>query len=258
MSEMNIDQWLDYLSHKFKEEFSETNIPDWQCPHCLKGILKLKTNSLNFTETPKSKKERKHDDWEIEWVHYLYTCTFYCPHCEAETVSCGTGRIQVFHSCQPEDEYYEEVNFFTPTHFQPALQLLEIPEKCSEHVRNTLMGSFSVAWADLPSACNKLRVATEKLVHDLSPSLFKKRSTLHQRIEQLAETHPETANRLMAIKWIGNSASHDDNLQEHDLAFGYKIMGKVLAELYSETDQYLDEQVELVNAAKGSIIKTKN
>lgn len=61
----------------------------------------------------------------------------------------------------------------------------------------------------------------------------------------------------MAIKWLGNEASHDDSLQECDLAFGFRVMESVLNEIYDNDSTLIMELAEIINLVKGSPIKHK-
>ena len=241
-----------YVNHRFMHTFSVDTVPEWVCPHCDKGSLELDSKRFHSDETPVSKNEHTDPDWEPDWMDYRFTCVFLCNFCEGETYACGTGHFVSWHPQDPEDEVLEEVRY-TPKYFEPPIRLLKIPSECHVSVRKALMGSFAVAWADLSAGCNKLRVAVEKLVNDIEPELT---GTLHQKIEKLEKSRPDASQLLMAIKWLGNEASHDDDLKEYDLAFGYKVMESVLEDIYQNNKKMLYELVAIVNSTKGSPVKT--
>ena len=93
----------------------------------------------------------------------------------------------------------------------------------------------------------------QKLIFELDPSL---NGTLHQKLEALSESHREPAHLLMAIKWLGNDASHDGSLRECDLAFGFRAMESVLKDLYANERDELRDLASIVNAGRGSPART--
>lgn len=243
---------MNYLNHKFIEYFSESNIPKWKCSYCKKGILSLKYESLSYTETPESKKLRSDESWDPDWLDYRFSAIFTCGTCTGDTYVCGRAAHVCCHSIDPDEESFEEMQF-TPSYFEPAIRLIDIPKSCPENIVKTLDGAFAVAWTDVASGCNKLRVALEKLVFELNPVST---GNLHQKITNLENSHAEIYSLLMAIKWLGNDASHDDSLKECDLAFGFRVMSSVLKEIYDDDRAEINELVQIVNLMKGSPAKT--
>ena len=55
--------------------------------------------------------------------------------------------------------------------------------------------------------------------------------TLHQRIEILAKSQKVVARNLMAIKWLGNTGTHESAVTLEDLLNGYEIMEHTLGAL---------------------------
>ncbi|MDO9209663.1 MAG: DUF4145 domain-containing protein, partial [Deltaproteobacteria bacterium] len=109
--------------------------------------------------------------------------------------------------------------------------------------------SFALAWQDFSSAGNKVRVAIEDLIEELSPGLNGK---LHNKLEAFKKVNPEVADMLMAVKWIGNAGSHTSDLKECDLAVAYQVMEEVLRKLYGR-DQLLKAIVGKINLDKKPI-----
>jgi hypothetical protein len=55
--------------------------------------------------------------------------------------------------------------------------------------------------------------------------------TLHQRIELLSKNRPEAGKQLMAIKWLGNTGSHDSEVSFDDLLSGYELLETTLEDV---------------------------
>lgn len=249
---MNFIQYKAYRNCRFKDFFSENGIPEWKCPHCKSGKLVLNNENLHYHETPKSIAEHDEECWEPDWMDYRYTAIFTCNNCNGQTYCCGKGYYTTWVSTDPEDPGYDEISF-VPTFFEPTLNLFEIPKDCPESISSVLISSFSVAWADLSSAGNKLRITVEKLIDEIYPDYT---GNLHDKIKKIEKIDPDRAKLLMSIKWLGNHASHDDKLEECDLAFAYQVIEYVLKDIYKIEKVSLFELAESVNISRGAPFKT--
>lgn len=245
---MSSDSYFDYINKKFKVNFTEHDTPSILCPHCLKGDLKLQEDRFSFDETPNSKASRNHPEWEPDWIKYRYAASFVCLNCNGNTYSCGTGEHKYHESYLPE----EEVDFpvFHPKYFEPSIPLFSIHEECPEDIKDLITVSFSLAWTDVSAAASKLRIAIELLLNTINPALAEIRS-LHQRIESFESEQPDIAQSLMAIKWLGNDASHAATLEEYDLAFAFEVMELILNKLYDDSEEKLKKMADLINANRG-------
>jgi hypothetical protein len=249
---MNLKQFHTYINKKFSVEFSLQREVKIRCPQCLIGKLDLKEDNLQSAETAKSKALHAEEYWEPEMVEYEYSCVFYCKHCGCPTYSCGVGYLETLSG--HEDTEYGYETMFRPKFFVPTIPLIEIHKNCPESVRTILFTSFAIAWSDVSAACNKLRIAIEQLIAELHPEL-NTIPTLHHRIEALKDIKPDIYKLLMAIKFIGNEASHDDILREYDLAFGYEVIELLISNLFDDSKQRLLELVDIVNQQKGTPIR---
>jgi hypothetical protein len=146
---------------------------------------------------------------------------------------------------------YEPV--FTIEYFHPPIPLIRIPPKTPQKVADLLKRSFKLAFADQSAAGNLVRSAIEKLLTHLKVPRFtlsKKgrriRLDLHARINLLPQSHQPYKNQLLAIKWIGNVATHDE-LDVKALKLLYEIIASVLENLYGTKQRELLREVKRVN-----------
>jgi len=242
---------MTYLNHRFIEPFTERSVPQWTCPHCSRGYLKLAIEHLAYSETAASKKFRSHPDWEPGFVDYRFSANFKCSWCGEVTYCCGNAELNHYPKDEHNDVEWEEIEFF-PRYFEPFISLFTLPNNCPDYIQKVVRSSFSIARFDIAAAGNRLRVAVEKLVMELNPDLT---GSLDSKLKALKKSHPKSAEQLMAVKWLGNDASHDDSLRECDLAFAYKVMEAVLRYIYGNEQHELDEIVRLVNIEKGPLGK---
>lgn len=249
----------------YQQPFSINRVPHWHCPTCQVGMLTLDTKSLNKQETATSRIDRFHDEWDPEWIRYVFACVFRCnnPNC-TEVVACtGSGSVQYFHYPDEEPDLGNFAGeFFYPRYFHPPLVLMDLPKNCPEKVAKYLYESFALSFADPSAALNCARTAVEALMTALGIPLFaegkgKMRSmSLHERIQALPNNHTEVKNLLLAVKWLGNAGSHDgDKPTTEHLMHTYDLLEHALSEIYEAKVKKLHALAEMVNKKKGPLNK---
>jgi hypothetical protein len=141
---------------------------------------------------------------------------------------------------------------FVIKYFLPSIPFLRMPENTPEHVRKLLNRSFAPAFTDCSASGNLLRSSIEVILTDRRVPRFviskrhRRRLTLHERIHILPTSLATHKERLLAAKWIGNTASHDE-LSVSGLRVGYSIVEDLLEELYGTRAQELDKVIRRIN-----------
>jgi hypothetical protein len=155
-----------------------------------------------------------------------------------------------------EDE--EPVRFlskFIIKGFFPAVPLIPIPSATPSSVTSLLKRSFATAFMDQSASGNLLRSAMEAMLTERRVARFNisngRRTVLplHQRILRLPQAFPQK-DQLLAIKWIGNVASHDQ-LDVEGLRIAFRITEAVLENLYGTKKKELLQVVKRINRRKG-------
>jgi hypothetical protein len=54
----------------------------------------------------------------------------------------------------------------------------------------------------------------------------------------------------LALKWIGNDGSHDENLNKNDLKDAYQILEKILIKVFNESEKKIQQKVKKINKKK--------
>ncbi|MFC0133579.1 DUF4145 domain-containing protein [Massilia eurypsychrophila] len=150
------------------------------------------------------------------------------------------------------DEVYTEhdreyVDRFSPQYISPSPPLIRIPHRCPEDVVQRLAEAFVASWGDYDAAGNRIRCAVEALLDTLGV----KEANLHQRIVSMTEKHVSVQKELLAIKWLGNAASHGNSLTRDDVFDALDIFEHVLDALYDDRKEILQRLVEGINYNKG-------
>ncbi|RVU16261.1 DUF4145 domain-containing protein [Streptomyces antnestii] len=224
------------------------------------------TTSTPFAqaESWKSRDWRKHDHWEPDWIHGQFHGALVCGRTQCHEYVAITGDWRLVEQLDDENRWdggsYEPL--FTPRFFLPALRLLtaaprlEIPAPIEER----LLAASTVLWAEPSSAGNRVRAAAEALLDDQNVPRTTttakgrtQRLTAHSRIVEFrAAGHPEEADLLEAVKWIGNDASHEDSLSVADVLDGVELLEHALRMLYDTRPALLKERATRINQQRGT------
>lgn len=237
----------------YKYNFNRTNTPDWMCPTCKKGILRIVDDSFKTTETRDSLRNRSHPEWDPFGVEYIYSCILQCNNekCQEVISSTGTGgaEIEGFYGIDdvPDQRW---VDYYHPTFFEPPLAIIEIPLSCPAEVAKPLQESFRLFFCSPASAGNNVRMAVESLLTQLGIPTHDnkskpKRLTLGARLERLPDEHSEFNTLFDAIRLLGNDGSHPDSkITTDDLMDAYELIEHVLQVLYKPAPKLPTQIVE--------------
>lgn len=248
---MNKDLWL-------KDSFIGKEIPNWKCPICKDGLLKIDNKHFHCEETMQSLNLHFEEDWHPECICYRFHGTLKCQHCEDLIAFLGKGNVEYYHYYDESMKVYEEAynDIFFPLYFHPNLKLFEIIKCCPEDIKNEIENSFGHYWNDLPSCANKIRSSLELLMNQqkVKKNDIKsgKRLTLHNRIEEFKKSKPEVADFLLAIKWIGNSGSHIGKIEKTDILDAYELLEHSINKIYDDTESKLKRITKEINKMKGT------
>lgn len=245
----------------FKLPFTKLAQPDWHCPTCQKGLLRIVDETFFEKERSYSEKAHGHDDWDPDWVSSVYSCLLECSNdsCKEAVSSTGNGFID----WDIEDDvngFQSQVysSFYTPLFFNPHLQLIPIPQNTPDTVKTKLNNSFQLFFSSPSAASNNIRAAIESMLDSFSVNRYRvsngKRHliNLHQRIGLLPVKYDEFKDLLMAAKWLGNAGSHSGKeLTSDDVMDAYEIIEYILSEIYDGKSKKIKTLANKVNKSKG-------
>lgn len=226
---MNREVWkIDY--------FSESEPTDWICSKCFSGSL-----------FPKAKPVINRND--------KFTVHLKCSYSRCYEEYACLGKVKYFSSLTRYEvsKIYEGPKYkrFYPLHFSSTLRLFSLNHIIPQSVTACIDESFDDFWSDICSSANALRRALEKLFDELD---VPEEKNLHQRIENYKSS--SLAKLFSAIKSIGNSGSHGDNLTRKDLLDVYVIFEHCLEELFPTGDKRSAFKLaDEINSRKGGRFK---
>lgn len=245
----------------YKIPFRKEQPPRWVCPICGKGILKSKADTFKSVETSGSKKAHGQEEWDPQWIEYVYSFVLVCSNeaCKDVVVSAGEGFVDVDvdydDNGQPEQNWFD---FFRPKYFYPHLKLFSIPKGTPDNVVEELNQSFELFFCNPPSASNHIRIALENLLTYLKVKRYETKNgkkiflNLHRRIDLMTSKYQSLKDYFLAIKWLGNAGSHSDKkITLDDVMDAYEIMEEALEELFERRKEHIQKLVKTINKKKG-------
>ncbi|AYL36581.1 DUF4145 domain-containing protein [Streptomyces fungicidicus] len=255
--------------HKAADKFPAGKWPRLLCPRCESGTLQVRdADSVMKVEAADSASElwKQHEGWEPDWVYGYFHGVLHCSYSECGEPTIVTGEYKVDAIPDPDwgIDYEERLRLRFSI---PALCIMKIPENCPKPVKDRIQDAAKLLWSDPASAANRLRSAIEELLTSQriprtklisragAQSKRRKRLSTHERIIMLKAREPDAANLLEAVKWIGNSGSHEGSVRPDDVLNGVALLEHALHDLYDDRGKELARIAKEINARKGPVRK---
>jgi hypothetical protein len=254
---MNKKFWKNvYIYEKYK--------PVLTCPTCDVGLLTLDKNNIKYFETSESLESQSSPDFEFYWTNYRFSAILRCnnPTCKDIVATVGNGSLE---TDQEFDEdgipSYSYKTFLRPKYFEPAIKIIPIKDQYPEEIKELLYESFSLFFTDYSSCANKIRKVVEKLMTLKGIKKYRTNSRsplpLEQRINLFRTRYPKfshLADQLIAIKWIGNTGSHEGITMSIDnIINAYQILQNCLDYIFIDHSHQatIKKLTKSINKRKG-------
>ncbi|MFP1006310.1 DUF4145 domain-containing protein [Acinetobacter baumannii] len=242
----------------------DTEVP-FPCPACGRTTLEIVSDSIITNQTVASRKNQE-EDFDIETIEEVYQGRFICSYrkCNEQIYHIGKGGYDWEYFDYIETDGYaspsrrEPLSYMVPEYITPFIKYFDIPNKTPNEIVNVLNEAFKLTPTSYSAAANKVRVAVEVLCSTFGIEGRRENGSfidLNQRLESIKEANGlyPFKTKLLAIKWLGNAGSHEeDDVDIESLFHSFEIIRNVLDGLYNKNDR-VDRIVELVNENKGVI-----
>jgi hypothetical protein len=180
-------------------------------------------------------------------VDYSFTAWGQCRNasCKQEFAIAGNGGLEPEQG--PDNDFTWE-KYFSPKTCYPMPEIFNLPIGYPEQVKEQLHAAFSAFWIDRGACAGRIRVALERLMDYLGVPKRRrvKNNTysalmLHDWIDLYAKSEPMTGAQLMALKWLGNTGSHDSVVTRSDLLDAFEVMEHALGEIVEKRSARISE-----------------
>jgi hypothetical protein len=226
-----------------REDFHLNEKPGFICPQCQKGKLVIAKENVSIVDYDHFNNELQgSNEFEPEWLKFSFHGVFVCDNenCHEKIVFAGKSTLSCFY-CD-EDSGPDYTHFLNIEYIERAPYLIKITKKYPPEIRKILKESFQLFWIDVNSCANKIRISLEILMDLYKIKKYQKPGTkvpisLQQRINIFLKKFPELENILNSIKWIGNYASHNENITKDDLLDGYHLLEYALKKIYDSDEK---------------------
>jgi hypothetical protein len=228
---MNKKLWVNYAA-------------EMPCPNCQEGVLQYTKIDI-VTETRESLID---NEYHRNGIIFPYTTSLGTSHlkCSKCTDVVIMTYIQV-DDVRHQDEEGNELLDITPLSYYPPPKIIHIPASCPKNIQAIFNSSFGLFWIDLASCANKIRIGVEALMDHYQIDNTVK---LHQRIQKFARIDAKVSNYLLAIKWIGNSGSHYDEITKNAILDAYELLEYSLELLFNDREEHLNKLSDKINTAR--------
>ena len=241
-----------------KSAFTKSAIHRYTCPYCYKGELRLE-GDFNSKETVASKSQHNEEYWDVEFVQLIFSCTLKCVSCGELVFVVGDGSVEEEYYEQPDGDWDRDyVEYYRPSFFHPALQIIDLPAAAPENVVSPLRTAFASYFSSPASCCNSIRAAAEEILTTLGvptqPETGEGYLSFGRRIQLLGEENQSVRALFDAVRWLGNYGSHPGTQVEfQDALNALEIMELLLEEVYSDRKRKIQELAAAINSRKGPV-----
>lgn len=242
----------------FEEYFTYDQLPNWLCSTCKKSRLVFESNKIIVCQTNASKEYDR--NWVGEEPYYLanhFHGTIKCSDSKCNEIYTIAGRFIIEEDFDEEEEQIFNKESYYTEYIYPIVNIFKLPEDTPWEVEEAITIAFKVFWIDKAACANAIRKSVEIILTDKKVNKFKKhlnkprtKFTLHQRIdifEKRNDENSDVAQHLMAIKWIGNTGSHDGDISNDDLLNGFELLNYSLEKLYGSRDKEIQQMTKYIN-----------
>ncbi|MGY8625636.1 DUF4145 domain-containing protein [Chromobacterium violaceum] len=211
--------------------------PDWTCFTCEDGSLRL-DNESGFQYWEDVTTARQMRDIPIDAYRLYFKAILRCDKCGECAMIAGDGFLD--HSGDPEDGSLatKYVPFLRVRSFYPAPPIINLPVEVKEtDFDSAVKQAFTLFWVDEASCANKIRLAVEYFLEFPPYSVSRERvgggyKRLNGRLQEIIDSHPDAYQRLMALKWLGNTGSHEAVVERRDLVDAFEVLDFMLNETF--------------------------
>lgn len=203
--------------------------------------------------------ERRQNPTELHGVFRgLLKCGI--PTCAEVVVVAGDYAVDIEVDDRGETDY---ADIYRLRYATPGLQIVSLPGRTPATVKQAIDSAAQILWMDPSAAANRLRVAIDETLtangvrRTEIVNHKRKRLSTHQRIQEFKKYDHQVGETLEAVKWIGNTGSHETDMTATQVLDGADMLIYALRLLYDTSDDEMQRKVRSINKRRGVPTKRK-
>jgi len=237
----------------WKEWFFINDFKSIPCSTCHINTLNIDRDKIFEQQTEASKIHFKEMAEEMDVIDYegRFIASFECNVCKEQTLMVGKSG---YRTIEVTDDmgcpYPDEILVYSPVSIYPAPHLINLHSNIPAPIVKELIKAFALFWQDYSACGNGIRIALERLLDHFDEPGFP--IMLHQRIISFIDRNEEfnhLSNKLLAVKWLSNEASHTKGLTRDDVFNALDFIDIVFQDLFNN----LETLAKAINLKKGSV-----
>lgn len=192
--------------------FSKDEIPDWLCPNCYKATLKVVPESFITGTTARAHKYHEREDYWQGNDEFIFTLMLKCSqkNCTQPVSVFGVGEYQQQYINERSGEW-DWFKIYIPKGFYPPIPVFTPCDQYPDKIKEQLQEISAQLPGHPQAAINALRTTLEMIMDYFKiPRNNKGRYvSLEKRINQIPEVYHSLKDGFYAMKWLGNTGSHN-------------------------------------------------
>ncbi len=216
--------------------FTRNSIPDWCCPDCSRATLEIIPDSLKTHQTARARRQWGVDDnMGPEEDENVFSCLLICTHksCQQTVIVSGDGYYEHDWS---EDNLSTYSQIFRPRYFHPPLSLFTRCDTYPEKIKSQLLELSAQLPGHPQAAINVIRTTLEIVLDsfDIPRNKNGRYLSLDKRISLIQEPYKYIEAGFRAMKWLGNTGSHNLRpVSDEDIEGACNMLDDFLLRIYT-------------------------
>lgn len=230
--------------------FSKDELPDWLCPNCYKATLKIVPESFITGITTRAHKYHEREGYCKDNDEFIFNLMLKCSqkNCLQPVAVFGVGEYQQQYIDKSRSEW-DWFKVYTPKGFYPPIPVFTPCEQYPDNIKDQLQEVSAQLPGHPQAAINALRTTLEMIMdHFKIPRKNKEYYLpLEKRINLIPEEYHSLKDGFYAMKWLGNTGSHNLRLvDKEDIDAACHMLDDFLQRIFKVEQNHV-ETIERLN-----------
>ncbi|MDV8021371.1 DUF4145 domain-containing protein [Rhodococcus sp. IEGM 1330] len=244
--------------------FNASSWPSIECPVCNQGVLTVPRAEKNGRIYDDVRYDHPFSQAQYQQINPADVTGIFSVALECNQGDClgvvhavGDMAVDVQFGVDDDGHYRgSEVDVLKVKHFYPPVEVFDHHTEYPVSVDQELRRVNALMWLDPAAAMTALRKGVEELLTERGLPTHRNtgkrgRLSLDERLSEFKRDQPELSELLLATKWMGNVATHEDQVTLTEVAEAIEHVELTLTTLYRPNYATALARARSINDAKG-------